>query len=222
MVIRDAKLAECASCERKFDLNFPSRMQKYQELHDLEQIHMWPCGFLEREFSERSMEAELYDTPWDEAGRGAWFCSDACADGYMNSGSFDYILCEGCTRLVCEQNPANGWHVQFREHADLGYICLRCYEKETLESGQPRSDFGGSKIRGGMFFSSGNREPRENGFEEVPEFTDYFVNGAESARRYNRQALELIDAGHKVLTGYERLAIGGLEGYITMMSKQEG
>lgn len=51
---------------------------------------------------------------------------------------------------------------------------------------------------------------------------DYFVNGAESAKRYNRKALELVDSGNKVLTAYERLAIGGLEGYITMMSKQEG
>jgi hypothetical protein len=33
------------------------------------------------------------------------------------------------------------------------------------------------------------------------------------------KALELIDNGHKVIVGYESMAIGGLEGYITLFSK---
>lgn len=219
MVIRDARIEECASCLREFDLNFPTRMKRYQQLHRQEQLHLWPCGFLHRKFYPIGLHEELYDTPWDDKPREVFFHREECEEAYCRSGSFDYIDCESCGRRVCEQNPRNGWHVQFRDHADLGYICLRCYEKEILDNGQPRIDFEGNRIGGGMFFSSDNHEPRGAGFEEVPDFTDYFVNSSEEAARYNRHALDLFDTGQKVITAYERLAIGGLEGYITMMSK---
>ncbi|MBI4446884.1 MAG: hypothetical protein HY645_13385 [Acidobacteria bacterium] len=163
--------------------------------------------------------AELYDTPWQEQPRTAWFCSDACEEAYTSSGSFDYDWCDGCNRQICGQNPGNGWHVQFREHEELGYVCLRCYETEILENGQPRSDFEGSRIKGGMFFSHGNEEPKRTGFEEVSGFDDYFVATTQEAKKYNSHALSLIDHGRKVLTAYERMAIGGLEGYVTMMAK---
>ena len=35
MRIRDARTAECTSCERRFDLNFPKRAKLYQDLHSL-------------------------------------------------------------------------------------------------------------------------------------------------------------------------------------------
>ncbi|MGH7771438.1 MAG: hypothetical protein ACREQA_04305 [Candidatus Binatia bacterium] len=220
MPIRDALVKECASCERRFDLNFYKRMERYQQLHEAEQLHLWPCGFLERDLSYAPyIWAELYDTPWDQKPREAFFHNQECEEAYCRSGSFDYIDCESCGGTVCEQNPANGWHVQFRDHADLGYICLRCYETEILTNGQPREDFDSGRIHGGMFFSWDNHEPKDGGFDEVPGFEDYFVNGPETVIRYNRHALSLVDSGHKVVTGYERLAIGGLEGYITMFAK---
>jgi len=218
--IHDAKLEQCASCERRFDTNFYKRMERYQKLHAGEQLHLWPCGFLERDFSYAPyIFADLYDTPWEEKAREAFFHSAECEETYCRSGSFDYIECESCNRIVCEQNPRNGWHVQFRDHADLGYICLRCYETEILANGQPREDFEGNKIHGGMSFSGDNHEPNDAGFEEVTGFVDYFINGSETVRPYNSHALSLIDSGHKVITGYERLAIGGLEGYVTMFAK---
>jgi hypothetical protein len=70
-----------------------------------------------------------------------------------------------------------------------------------------------------MFFSGDNREPLRAGFEYVDGFRDYFVNGARTAQYFNEQALELIDSNFKVVTGYERLAIGGLEGYVSMFAK---
>lgn len=70
-----------------------------------------------------------------------------------------------------------------------------------------------------MFFSWGNCEPKFAGFEDFEEFTNYFVRHHESARRYNNHAAALIRTGHKVLTAYERLAIGSFEGYVTMMSR---
>lgn len=103
--------------------------------------------------------------------------------------------------------------MQFRDHADLGWICLRCYQNEILDNGQPRTDYEGSRIHGGMFFSYGNPESRARGFDAVDGFSDYFVNSRTAAERYNSKTLALVDSGHVVLTAYERLAIGGLEGY---------
>ena len=194
-------------------------MQKAQNRHGLQQLHLWPCGFLEKQFYRRGGLAELFDTPWDDKPRVVYFHSDECEDAYCRSGSFDYIQCESCSRLVCEQNPANGWHIQFRAHADLGYICLRCYETEILSNGQPRIDFEGHSIRGGMFFSRHNIEAVQAGFEEVAEFKNYLVQNSGSARRYNEHALSLLDDGNKVITGYEALAYGASEGYITMLAK---
>lgn len=99
--IRDGKIEQCASCERKFDLNHYKRMRRYQEVHAGEQFHLWPCGFLERDFSYAPyIWAELYDTPWDKKPREVFFHSDECEEAYTSSGSFDYIDCEGCGRAL--------------------------------------------------------------------------------------------------------------------------
>ncbi len=223
MPLDDCLIKECSSCERRFDVNFASRMREYQKLHRREQPHLFgECGFLMRKFYDRGLTAELYNTPWEKKPRNVWFCSEGCEESYCRSGSFDYVICTSCDREVCQQNPVNGWHVQFRNHEDLGYICLRCYEGEILKNGQPRSDFEGNQMKGGMFFSRGNLEAEDAGFEEVMGFRNYFVNGREHILKYNRTALDLIDSGHKVITGFERLRIGGLEGYVTMMYKSLG
>jgi len=182
MTIRDALVRECACCEKKFDLNFPARMQRYQKLHRREQMHLWPCAFLTRKYYPIGSFTELYDTPWEDEPRKVFFHSDECEEAYCSSGSFDYIDCERCGRRVCQQNPANGWMNQFRDHVELGYVCLRCYQDEILQNGQPREDFIGNQVRGGIFFPYGNAEAKDAGFEEVPEFTDYFVQGVRLQR----------------------------------------
>jgi hypothetical protein len=195
-------------------------MQRYQKLHEAEQLHFWLCGFLERQYYRQGGHLELYDTPWDEKPKLRYFHSDDCEESYLHPGDFNFIDCEGCNRTICEQNPANGWHVQFRDY-DGNYLCLRCYQDSVLTAGQPRSDFEGSKIGGGMFFSWNNSEAREAGFEAVDGFRNYFVRGRDDARIFNQKALELIDTGNSVITAYERMAIGGLEGYITMMARPQ-
>lgn len=60
------------------------------------------------------------------------------------------------------------------------------------------------------------------GGQIVDNFHNFYMTDAESAGRYNAEARRLIDAGSKVLTGYESLAIGGLEGYITMFARSAG
>ena len=83
------------------------------------------------------------------------------------------------------------------------------FEREKLETGRIP----------GMFFSCGNTEAREAGYIEVVGFTNYFVGSREAADRFRKKALELIDEGQKVVVAYERLAIGGGEGYVTLLAK---
>ncbi len=214
------EIVTCAACEAEFDANMPERMRLFQHLHRQEQLHIWDtCAFL-LEYFEDYPVADLYPTPWKDEPSETHFCSEECEHAYLYAGDFQYRDCEACGRMVCQQNPANGWMCQFREHADLGDICLRCYETEILKNGQPRSDFEDAQIKGGMFFNGGNPEPKAKGFDTVDGFDHFYVTGADTARRYNSRALELIDRRHKVLTAYESLGIGGSEGFITMMAKR--
>lgn len=57
------------------------------------------------------------------------------------------------------------------------------------------------------------------GFDNVDNFRDYFVSGSADVVRYNRKALGLIDACHRVVAGIARMAIGGSEGTISMLAK---
>jgi hypothetical protein len=172
---------------------------------------------------ERKSRAEHnrygYDTPWQERDSLKTFCSEECADIYMYQDDFSYFYCDPCEREICEQNPANGWHIQYR-WVDDGQICLRCYQDRILDEGM---GFERQKLeRGeipGMFFSYGNLEPMEAGYEEVPGFTDYRVDSEERADAFRKKALELLDQGRKVVIGYERFAYGGGEGYVTLMAK---
>ncbi len=206
-------LRTCIACESTRDLNYAACMREMQRLHRAEQMHFWQCGFLRESYlDDPGIAAELYDTPWDTVAKEAWFCSDDCESAYLYTGDFQYRTCEGCERLVCQQNPSNGWMWQYRNHAGLGEICLQCYETEILKNGQPRSDFEGDRINGGMFFSHGNREAHARGFEEVDGFEYFFVDSHERARRYNERALGLSDRGNLVITAWERMAIGNLEG----------
>jgi hypothetical protein len=168
--------------------------------------------------ARRSHTRYVYETPWDDKETEKPFCSDMCAEGYLHEGDFAYFWCEPCGREICEQHPMNGWHIQYRTH-EGEQICLRCYEEFIIENGVERDKLEEGHIPG-MFFSHGNAEPIKAGYREVPGFTSYFVNGQESANRFRKKALELMDEGHMVTIGYERLAIGGSEGYVTLMARK--
>jgi hypothetical protein len=135
----------------------------------------------------------------------------------MYSGDFSYFFCDPCAREVCRQNPSNGWMVQYRL-VDDEQICLSCYQDMILEDGVEREKLESGEIPG-MFFSYGNPEPKLAGYEEVPGFSDYFVNDSRSVDRFTKKALELMDEGYNVVVGYERMAYGGGEGYVTLMVK---
>jgi len=172
------------------------------------------CG--ERK-ARRSQIRHAYDTPWEDEPSEKLFCSDDCGDSYMYGEPWAYFLCEKCDREICEQHPQNGWQIQYR-HYGGDTVCLRCYESLILENGIEREKLEKGQIPG-MFFSYGNREPIQAGYRELPGFTNFFVSTQASADKFRKKALELMDQGKKVVIGYERMAIGGDEGYVTLMVK---
>ena len=197
--------------------------------------HCEHCGTLVCE-GKTGYRVELYNSPFDDIPRVVLVHSDPrITEAIMRTGNYDsygqdcyeylfdqswgdfrYFECMECCRLVCRQSPSNGWHVQVREMED-GEVCLQCYEIMILRDGLPREGFENGTI-GGMFFSGDNREPYDAGYTIVEGFNDYHVGNSEAVCS---KAIELINSGYQVVIGFERMAIGGLEGYITMFYKKE-
>jgi len=159
----------------------------------------------------------VFDTPWDKKETEKHFCSEDCETNYLYGGDFSYFTCEECEREICGQNPRNGWHIQYRDY-DGETVCLKCYEDLIFRNGVEREKLEKGIIPG-MFFSLDNSEPVEAGYREVPGFTDFFIYNQNDVNRFIKKALRLMEKGRKVVIGYERLAIGGSEGYVTMFEK---
>jgi hypothetical protein len=168
---------------------------------------------------EHAWRSDLYDTPWDKKPEDAWYCSGYCYDaqqGRIYSKDFNYFECDVCGRNICEQNPRNGWHTQVRG-LEEEQVCLKCYEEHIIEHGIDRGSFEDNKING-MFLETSEIEAA--GYKQVEGFVYKQIQGEEDAEPYCKKALELIDVGYTVLTDYERMAIGGLEGYVTMYARK--
>jgi len=172
---------------------------------------------------------ELFDTPWDDKSRIAYLCKTApkkirerhyahsCEDLLSDSswGDFRYFVCEDCGREICEQNPSNGWHTQVRVVDDCIQLCLKCYEVMILRDGISRETLEEGKLPG-MFFSGNNSELTETGFECIEYYV--YIRGTADAKALCAKALTLVDT-HIVLFAYESMAIGGLEGYVSLYAK---
>jgi hypothetical protein len=159
---------------------------------------------------------ELHGSPFDGKSRTAYYCSEECLDRMTDTSwsDFRYFDCPCCDRMICEQNPSNGYHTQYRIYQNE-QICLKCYEKIILENGVDREEFEEGRLPG-MFLSSGNEEAISAGYKEVEGFVDYRVGDGQPICD---KALALIDEGCKVILAYESMAIGGLEGYVTLLAK---
>lgn len=161
---------------------------------------------------------ETYDTPFSDLPRILCFCCEDCEEKFL-SDSFAYFYCHECAREICSQNPANGWHTQYRE-VNGEMVCLKCYEKMILKDGIECEDYEKHNIRG-MFFSSGNEEAINAGWQSVEGFEDICLNSKESVEKYCNKAIDLINKGYKCLNAWERLAYGGCEGYVTLFFKKD-
>ena len=169
--------------------------------------------FVEKPIAHMMM-FNLYDSPWDELPKEKWLCDTnydddygSCADKLTDNSwsDFRYSECDICQRLVCNQSPKNGWHVQMMWYKDE-YICLKCYEKEMFLYGIDEDTIDDRSLSG-MFFNYDELE--EQGFKRD---SIHFAASTYDAIHINARMRELISEGNYVLLNYERMAIGGLEG----------
>lgn len=180
---------------------------------------------------EEMIEVELYDSPYDVNGRIAYFHREipekfaddsmfkyyeSCFDLLTDTGwaDFRYFYCEDCQRYVCRQSPSNGWHGQVRIINDCEEICLKCYREMILEEGVDRE-----QIEAGQFPGLFHPNAEEAGYECIDE--NIYISTQVHIDRARERILKLMDEGYKIVIGYKSMAIGGLEGTISIHIKKE-
>lgn len=209
---------------------FDRPVEDLRALVEAAQVECYECGAKGR-VGRRMLAVEVYNEPWQEAPDTIHVCREVfgpAADGFGDYGrscydlltdtgwaDFRYFECGECSRMVIRQCPRNGWHSYVREVEDEE-VCLKCYEESIFADGLPRDGFEEGRISG-MFCDKG--ELTEHGFALVDGFEDCYISDQESSRRFCDKALALIDAGHAVAVDYERMAIGGSEGYVSLYSR---
>jgi hypothetical protein len=169
---------------------------------------------------------EIYDNPWGEPKEIHLHTENEICEDYGISceqalydqqwADFRYFNCPLCNRIIIRQCPSNGWQSYVRETED-GEVCLRCWEEDIYENGVPREEFEEGQIPG-MFYNRGDLE--SHGYEPVPGFDNFPITSGFNARAFCDAAIRVIDEGFLVAVDYERMAIGGLEGYVTLWAKK--
>lgn len=193
------------------------------------------CGTKRRKQDVYTLE--LYDTPWDVKPRIEYVCketpanvkkafmkeyrrsTDSCEELLTDTSwaDFRYFECAWCYRTICEQNPRNGWHTQYRYVNDCEQVCLKCYEAELLEHGleNEREKLESGQLAG-MFFN--DSELTEHGYTKA---SDEFVRGTKEAKTICERVLSLMK-DYRVVINYESLGLGGGEGYISIWQADKG
>jgi hypothetical protein len=167
---------------------------------------------------------EVYDSPWDQP-KAIYVHVDneirenglSCEEALYNQqwADFRYFNCHLCNRTISRHCRSNGWHSYVREY-DSEEICLSCYEEIQYKEGASQESFENGHIEG-MFFNYEDLTSR--GFERVDNYQDYYIRTTRDAKEYCETALRLINHGYIIVNEYVRMAIGGLEGYVTMWCK---
>ena len=200
----------------------------------------WACGVdgyaVDRDKAYNVRPIEVYDSPWDEEAKIIWThdserrpvpydVAQSCAEAIESDGltDFHYFMCEACGRTVIARCPQNGWNGYIRIINDCEQWCLACVESTLKEEGiagfpgELEELFEYGRLFG-MFFNVSELEGE--GWLATEQRT--FVDGEESAMRLAKEANRLHDQGRLIIIGYESLAIGGSEGYVTLFSKEGG
>lgn len=209
--VPEAQQVTCWVCDQRVNTQDVALVRKDQ---------LYLPGFPEPQVEPARVNIyEVYDSPFDTEPSTVAVCGEACDEVFWTTDyDFAYWECDECQRLVCQRNPSNGWHEHFRFTEDGDQICLLCYQDAILANGHPRAAFERGSIPG-MFFSGDDREPLGAGYEKA---TTEFIRGGDAAQAFCEQALRYIDDGYQVVVGYESMAIGGLEGTVSLFVKKAG
>ncbi len=165
------------------------------------------CENCYERLARKSYILVVYKSPFRDDVEVLHFCSTSCLDLYSER----VFICDECSKTYWINCSLNSLY----RIVDDSILCLSCYQNEILENGIPLQELEKGSIPG-MFFSYGNTECLEAGYIEHDRV---FVNS------YNRNHIisrikNLIKAGKQVVIAYERLAIGGSEGHITIYTKR--
>lgn len=183
------------------------------------------CDECEEEFEEdEAIESFVYDRPSGEESH-LNFCSENCQEEYLSHPEFPYLECFHCHRLVCYRNPSNGYHGQFHKHpfeedqsGTFNEVCETCHASLVLSKGQKLADFVNKrgealpKISGGVWFD----EEAFSGYLCDPDFDRFRVSCGNDAIEFNSRAADHINAGKKVVVSLDSMAIGGIEGRVSL------
>lgn len=176
-------------------------------------------------YKELAIESDLYNTPWDASPDGqyfsCWFARD-CTYGNVYSKDFAYFQCPDCGRDICQQNPSNGWHTQYRFVSDYEMVCISCLQEQQLKDGiDVERVLNSESLDQAMFFD--HAELESNGWVEADDTMlvgmGRFDSSYGDAKRVFDRIKHLDQQGYKIIIDIDSMAIGGLGGYVTMYVK---
>ena len=197
----------------------------------------WACGdygyATGRDKAYNVVPIEVYDDPWEDEATIIWAhdserrpvpygvaqsCVAAIESPHITD--FHYFGCECCGRMVIVRCPSNGWHSYQRIVNECEEWCLACVESTLRAEGIAGfPDELEKLLNGGLLFGMFfDVNARENACWLATEYRT-FINGEESAMRLAKEARRLHDQERLIIIGYESMAIGGGEGYVTLFSK---
>ena len=201
----------------------PTEMKKTNKV----KLHCYECGEIIQR-NEKCSILEVYDSPFDEKSKIIHLHMDnkiredygiSCEEALYDEHWADFRYFDGplCQRTIVRQCPTNGWHSYVRDYEDEE-LCLSCYEQIILKEGIARERFEAGRLDG-MFFNE--QDLKDAGYEMVADMENFYVRAKSDVERYCSEALKYIEDGYLVVTEYEHMAIGGLEGYQTMWVKRK-
>jgi hypothetical protein len=179
-------------------------------------------------FEELMCGGNLYSRPYDSSPnmcRFSCYYAEDCYRGDVYSKDYTYFDCKCCDRTICEQNPSNGWHVQYRIVNECEYVCTKCYEEQMMSEGVDIDELLRTRTIPGAFASSSELESA--GFAEVVGLSNILVGNGYSGYQsegvfFNRVQEKYEELKDKIVfIEYVSMSIGGLGGYITVWSKSK-
>ena len=177
-------------------------------------------------FEEDMILRDMWSRPFDSApGETNFSCYHAydCMIGGVYSKDFRYFTCECCNRTICEQNPSNGWHVQYRIVNECEQICLKCYEEDLFKNGVDLDEVLEKETIPGMFFNTSDLE--REGFSILKGMDGVMVGSGYSNYSDPKNFFNKIRGMYEelkdkiVIFEYDTMAIGGMGGYVTVYCK---
>lgn len=175
------------------------------------EVETVPCHWCET-VHVKGITVDLYDHPHTTEPETVHLCSYYCLDtiqGRNFSKDFNYIECDECGRLICEQSPKNGYMLQFQPNEFGEYVCNECHRKSVFQNGISEDYFDEGRIQSDWHDRS---EIEEHGFTR---YETYFVTNFEDLHKQVKPLFE----NNLVLIENDRIAIGGSEGTVTVWVK---